>query len=140
METCVLIPQEFSLVLTAGPAPTVPAAPPAVDRNANKLPEMRVNVWTNARIPQGTLIYPFQGTIRLDKLEVYSYLDDNDVSSRMFVSVLIIVAFSYPLTGGCSAPHRLPSCKRQTYVFKQPNVTVNIHFVSINLSHMRLNI
>jgi hypothetical protein len=92
METCVLIPQEFSLVLTAGPAPTVPAAPPAVDRNANKLPEMRVNVWTNARIPQGTLIYPFQGTIRLDKLEVYSYLDDNDVSSLMSVSVLIIVA------------------------------------------------
>ncbi|KAJ9582152.1 hypothetical protein L9F63_003494 [Diploptera punctata] len=78
METCVLIPQEFSLVLTAGPAP----APAAVDRNANKLPEMRVNVWTNARIPQGTLIYPFQGTIRLDKLEVYSYLDDNDVSLK----------------------------------------------------------
>jgi hypothetical protein len=99
METCVLIPQEFSLVLTAGPAPTVPATPPAVDRNANKLPEMRVNVWTNARIPQGTLIYPFQGTIRLDKLEVYSYLDENDVSSRLFVSVLIIVALSYPLTG-----------------------------------------
>jgi hypothetical protein len=81
METCVLIPQEFSLVLTAGPAPTVSATPPAVDRNANKLQEMRVNVWTNARIPQGTLIYPFQGTIRLDKLEVYSYLDDNDVST-----------------------------------------------------------
>lgn len=98
METCVLIPQEFSLVLTAGPAPTVPAMTPAVDRNANKLPEMRVNVWTNARIPQGTLIYPFQGTIRLDKLEVYSYLDDNDVSSQMFVSFLITVAPSYPLT------------------------------------------
>ncbi|KAK7790400.1 hypothetical protein R5R35_010751 [Gryllus longicercus] len=78
METCVLIPQEFSLVLTASPA----AATAAVDRNANRLPEMRVNVWTNARIPQGTVIYPFQGTIRLDKLEVYSYLDDNDVSTR----------------------------------------------------------
>ncbi|XP_049763472.1 zinc finger and SCAN domain-containing protein 22-like [Schistocerca gregaria] len=73
METCVLIPQEFSLVLTA----TSP-----VDRNANRLPEMRVNVWTNARIPQGTLIYPFQGTIRLDKLEVYGYLDDNDIRHR----------------------------------------------------------
>ncbi|XP_021939987.1 zinc finger protein 771-like isoform X2 [Zootermopsis nevadensis] len=43
---------------------------------------MRVNVWTNARIPQGTLIYPFQGTIRLDKLEVYSCLDDNDIRHR----------------------------------------------------------
>ncbi|GLH12364.1 Uncharacterized protein GBIM_17098 [Gryllus bimaculatus] len=78
METCVLIPQEFSLVLTASPA----AATAPVDRNANRLPEMRVNVWTNARIPQGTVIYPFQGTIRLDKLEVYSYLDDNDIRHR----------------------------------------------------------
>jgi hypothetical protein len=92
METCVLIPQEFSLVLTAGPAPAVPAASPAVDRNANKLPEMRVNVWTNARIPQGTLIYPFQGTIRLDKLEVYNYLDDNDVSRPTTISLFIFAA------------------------------------------------
>lgn len=69
METCVLIPQEFSLVLTAADA-----------RANKKIPEMNVHVWTNARIPQGTLIYPFQGTIRLDKLEVYSYLEENDVS------------------------------------------------------------
>ena len=72
METCVLIPQEFSLVLTT----------PNVDKNANKLCEMRVNVWSNTRISQGTIVYPFQGTIRLDKLEVYSYLDDGDVSTH----------------------------------------------------------
>ncbi|XP_039284956.1 zinc finger protein 829-like isoform X2 [Nilaparvata lugens] len=71
METCVLIPQEFSLVLTAADA-----------RLSKKIPEMGVSVWTNARIPQGTLIYPFQGTIRLDKLEVYSYLEDNDIRHR----------------------------------------------------------
>ncbi|XP_075225480.1 uncharacterized protein LOC142326720 [Lycorma delicatula] len=71
METCVLIPQEFSLVLTAADA-----------RVNKKIPEMNVHVWTNARIPQGTLIYPFQGTIRLDKLEVYSYLEDNDIRHR----------------------------------------------------------
>jgi hypothetical protein len=100
METCVLIPQEFSLVLTAGPSPAVAATSPAVDRNANKLPEMRVNVWTNARIPQGTLIYPFQGTIRLDKLEVYSYLDDNDVSRPVVLSLFIFVAISHFLHGG----------------------------------------
>ena len=100
METCVLIPQEFSLVLTAGPAPAVPAASPAVDRNANKLPEMRVNVWTNARIPQGTLIYPFQGTIRLDKLEVYSYLDDNDVSRALRFSLFILISLSHLLHRG----------------------------------------
>lgn len=73
METCVLIPQEFSLVLAAGNAD---------NRFPKKRgPEVTVTVWTNAKIPQGTLIYPFQGTIRLDKLEVYSYLDDNDVSN-----------------------------------------------------------
>lgn len=75
METCVLIPQEFSLVLTTT----------GVDKNANKLSEMRVDVWSNTRIPQGTVIYPFQGTIRLDKLEVYSYLEDGDVSTNYFV-------------------------------------------------------
>lgn len=69
METCVLIPQEFSLVLT-----------PADSHFPKRGSEVTVTVWTNAKIPQGTLIYPFQGTIRLDKLDVYSYLDDNDVS------------------------------------------------------------
>ncbi|XP_046663645.1 zinc finger protein 79-like isoform X2 [Homalodisca vitripennis] len=72
METCVLIPQEFSLVLT----------PPDGRFPKKRGPEVNVNVWTNAKIPQGTLIYPFQGTIRLDKLEVYSYLDDNDIRHR----------------------------------------------------------
>ncbi|KAG8223583.1 hypothetical protein J437_LFUL004101 [Ladona fulva] len=88
METCVLIPQEFSLVLTAATASVdgrrgaginASTAGLAVeDRNANRLFEMRVDVWSNTRIPQGAVVYPFQGTIRLDKLEVYSYLDDND--------------------------------------------------------------
>lgn len=82
METCVLIPQEFSLVL----------APSDGRLGKKKIPEMSVNVWTNTRIPQGTLVYPFQGTIRLDKLEVYSYLDDSDVSTyfvhiRCFLSL-----------------------------------------------------
>lgn len=76
METCVLIPQEFSLVL----------APP--DRFPKKRgPDVTVTVWTNAKIPQGTLIYPFQGTIRLDKLDVYSYLDDNDVSHLLLLHI-----------------------------------------------------
>lgn len=80
METCVLIPQEFSLVL----------APP--DRFPKKRgPDVTVTVWTNAKIPQGTLIYPFQGTIRLDKLDVYSYLDDNDVSHLLFLLLALIV-------------------------------------------------
>lgn len=79
METCVLIPQEFSLVLNAQ------------DHQTTKLPEMGVSVWTNAKILQGTVVYPFQGTIRLDKLEVYSYLDDNDVSTNTnyFISLML---------------------------------------------------
>uniref|UniRef100_T1JFB6 C2H2-type domain-containing protein n=1 Tax=Strigamia maritima TaxID=126957 RepID=T1JFB6_STRMM len=67
METCVLIPPEFSLVLTAS----------ADHRHA--FYEMGARVWTNQRISQGTKFYPFQGTIRLDKLEVYSYLDEKDI-------------------------------------------------------------
>ncbi|GAB6027392.1 hypothetical protein CHUAL_001668 [Chamberlinius hualienensis] len=68
METCVLIPSEFSLVLTTT----------TTDRNANKFYEMGVRVWSNQFISKGYRFFPFQGTIRLDKLEVYSYLDEND--------------------------------------------------------------
>lgn len=70
METCVLIPQELSLVITS-----------QQDGKHRKFSDnVNVNVWTNATITQGTLIYPFQGTIRLDKLDIYNYLDFNDVS------------------------------------------------------------
>lgn len=67
METCVLIPQEFSLVV-------------ATVVGSKKLMDPMVSVWSTAVIPQGTLCYPFQGTVRTDKLEVYSYVDDDDVS------------------------------------------------------------
>lgn len=132
METCVLIPQEFSLVLTAGPAPAVPAASPAVDRNANKLPEMRVNVWTNARIPQGTLIYPFQGTIRLDKLEVYSYLDDNDVSRALTLSLFIFISLLHILhrdadsvAVGGDAATQPPDLNGSQSAMRQSEITLN---------------
>lgn len=67
METCVLIPAELSLVLTA------PSRKPY---------EMGASVWSNQRIPRGTRFSPFQGTVRLDKLEVYTSIDDNDVRNR----------------------------------------------------------
>ncbi|XP_023224953.1 zinc finger protein 391-like [Centruroides sculpturatus] len=66
METCVLIPPEFSLVLTT-------------DTNSNRLYEMGVRVWSNQAIAKGSRFRPSQGTIRLDKLEVYSLLNDNDI-------------------------------------------------------------
>lgn len=67
METCVLIPQEFSLCVRG----------PAI---GSRRTEPEVSVWSNSLIAQGSLCYPFQGTIRLDKLEVYGQLDDDDVS------------------------------------------------------------
>lgn len=75
METCVLIPQEFSLCIRQ----TI---------NNNRRNEPEVSVWTNTQIAQGSLCYPFQGTIRIDKLDVYGQLDDDDVSLNfpLFIS------------------------------------------------------
>lgn len=67
METCVLIPQEFSLVVASVVG--------------SKKIDPVVSVWSTARIPQGTRCFPFQGTVRIDKLEVYSYVDEEDVST-----------------------------------------------------------
>ncbi|XP_055920397.1 zinc finger protein 235-like [Eupeodes corollae] len=68
METCVLIPQEFSLALASTPA--------------GILNEQQITVWTTMGIPQGTLFYPFQGTIRIDTLDTFKYLEDEDVRYR----------------------------------------------------------
>ncbi|XP_076334403.1 uncharacterized protein LOC143238231 [Tachypleus tridentatus] len=72
METCVLIPPELSLVLS-----TINS-----DKNANRLYEMGVRVWSNQSIFPKRTFSPFQGTIRLDRLEVYSCLEDNDIRHR----------------------------------------------------------
>lgn len=66
METQVLIPPEFSLVLTSP--------------GGKKSREQVATIFSTARIPQGTVLYPFQGTVRTDKLEIYEYLDEHDVS------------------------------------------------------------
>lgn len=71
METCVLIPQELALAVTASGG------------RASKEPN--VSVWSTLRIPQGSLCYPFQGTIRIDKLDVYSQLDESDVSVTFLI-------------------------------------------------------
>lgn len=79
METCVLIPQELSLVITS---------PNDEKHERRKYPDnISVNVWTNSTISQGTLIYPFQGTIRLDTLDIHNYLDYNDVSEVVFFQI-----------------------------------------------------
>ncbi|XP_055387326.1 zinc finger protein 112-like [Condylostylus longicornis] len=65
METCVLIPQEFSLALAA-----------------NDINDQRITVWSTCKIQQGQFFYPFQGTIRIDTLDVMKYLDDEDIRYR----------------------------------------------------------
>lgn len=77
METCVLIPQDFSLVLTAP--------------GAKKSREQVASVWSTSRIQQGTLCYPFQGTVRIDKLNIHSYVEEDDVSFSLFLSILCYV-------------------------------------------------
>lgn len=87
METCVLIPKEFSLAL-------------ANDRSNYKglfkndsgslVTDVRISVWSNVLIPAGTLIYPFQGSIRFDKIDLYSLLDDNDVSNAFILDLRLI--------------------------------------------------
>lgn len=72
METCVLIPQEFSLALTAA--------------GARSSGEQTVSVWSSTRIKQGEMYYPFQGTVRIDKLNILSYVSDEDVSTTIFQS------------------------------------------------------
>lgn len=67
METCVLIPQELSLAVTAA--------------GARSSGEQMVSVWSSTRIKQGELYYPFQGTVRIDKLNIHSYIDNDDVST-----------------------------------------------------------
>lgn len=64
MDHLVLIPQDFNLVVTS-----------------EKLPQDTVTVWSNQRIPQGTIYYPFQGTVRIDKLNVFSTVNEDDVST-----------------------------------------------------------
>lgn len=63
MDHLVLIPQDFNLVVTS-----------------EKLPHDNVTVWSNQRIAQGTIYYPFQGTVRIDKLNVFATTNDDDVS------------------------------------------------------------
>lgn len=73
METCVLIPKELSLQ-------AVPVANVQRSNNNRHHAEPEITVMTNVNVPRGTLIYPFQGTVRMDKLDVFSFLDDTDVS------------------------------------------------------------
>ena len=101
METCVLIPPEFSLVLR--PRENTLTSPirngfkKSKDKSS-RIYEMGVCVWSNQNIRKGTCFLPFQGTIRLDRLEVFSLLDDNDVSVHNISNVITFQMFVYFLS------------------------------------------
>lgn len=84
METCVLIPQELSLAVTSAGA-----------RNSG---EQTVSVWSSTRIKQGEMYYPFQGTVRIDKLNILSYVSDEDVSTHHFSNLIHFASYQEFLT------------------------------------------
>jgi len=89
METCVLIPKELSLQ-------AIPVANVQRSNNNRHHAEPEITVMTNVNVPRGTLIYPFQGTVRMDKLDVFSFLDDTDVSAIIYmISYNIFTNMSY---------------------------------------------
>lgn len=69
MDTYILIPDEFGLVLTLHPNPC-------------NILEMSVAIWSNDFVPQGTFFYPDLGKLRVEKLEVYSKLPADDVRHK----------------------------------------------------------
>jgi hypothetical protein len=90
METQVLIPQEFSLVLTAP--------------GGKKSREQVASVFSSVRIPQNTVFYPFQGTVRIDKLEIHSYLDEHDVSNSIYFHFIYCHACAFNKCRICTCP------------------------------------
>jgi sensor domain CHASE-containing protein len=74
MESHVLIPEELSLSVRSPSG----CSSPSVAR----LLEQRVAVVAARDIARGTRFGPAQGTIRIGRIDVYSTLQDNDVSIR----------------------------------------------------------
>ncbi|XP_077485287.1 uncharacterized protein LOC144095411 [Amblyomma americanum] len=81
METCVLMPPEFSLVLSTTEDSSKHDSDLDEDDTTSKTHpyDMKVRLWANQAIPVGKVFSPAEGSVRLDRLEVYSLLDDNDV-------------------------------------------------------------
>lgn len=73
METHVLIPHPLILKVR----PSANCSSPSVA----KLLEQQVSVTTTLQIPKGWQIHPAQGTLRCGKLEVYSTLNHDNVST-----------------------------------------------------------
>lgn len=109
METCVLIPQEFSLAVTAA--------------GARSSGDQTVSVWSSTRIKQGEMYYPFQGTVRIDKLNILSYVSDEDVSTTIFQS------YSHRLIYRNSSSHIM-----KIIIIKQLELKSDVH-ISLMYTH-----
>ena len=72
METHVLIPHPLILKVR----PSANCSSPSIA----KLLEQQVSVTSTVELPKGWQIHPAQGTLRCGKLEVYSTLNDDNVS------------------------------------------------------------
>lgn len=105
METCVLIPQELSLMISQPEAHATTRtnhhSPPSFVKSIMAGKQKRyhplhspnnvnVTVWTNATLARTTLLHPFQGTIRLDKIDVFNALDDGDVSYSIYFILIML--------------------------------------------------
>ncbi|XP_076054702.1 uncharacterized protein LOC143033308 [Oratosquilla oratoria] len=73
VETCVLLPAEFSLVVTPRPLPPLDRLVPAEDS---------IKVCATRRLPQQARYLPFSGTVRADNLPLLPYLPPMDLRVR----------------------------------------------------------
>lgn len=78
METRVLMPAEFSLVVTARPLPPLDRLVPAEDC---------IKVCATRPLPVQTRYLPFSGTVRADNLPLLPYLPPMDVSTFLLSSL-----------------------------------------------------
>ena len=78
METCVLIPEDFTLKIDQSPRNllSIPFLATLVAENSQKI----VKLCSTKDIPAQTKYLPFSGTVRTDELPILPYLPSYDVS------------------------------------------------------------
>ena len=80
METCVLMPPEFSLVMCPKYEPTT----------MTNMFDLGVTLWANVTLHPGMTFDPDEGGAVLDTLECFSALDDNNVSIQRNSALLYL--------------------------------------------------
>ncbi|GFR67781.1 zinc finger protein [Elysia marginata] len=83
MYACVLIPRELSLVLALQPSPRPSGSPSPTPSALPRPPAARLlttcaSVWSNSELRPGTVFYPDEGEVRLDRLDTRVTPADDD--------------------------------------------------------------